>query len=85
METPNLVCSDDQFENGIDTHNAVAYVLCHGGSPEVAEKFEAYCRQQADPATAQLNEYGHGVLDYLFEICDIQNEEIVQQIGKILA
>jgi len=80
-----VACSRDQFESGIDTHNAVAFVLCHGGSQEVANKFLAYCTRQADPATAQLNEYGMGALDYLFEFSGISSEDIVSRLGELLA
>lgn len=84
----------DWFEIG--PHNAADFVLSFGGTPETAEKFQTYCQiydnvmppMAVDPAPPNGSTWGTHVQDqieFLFEICDIQFEEIVEQIGRILA
>lgn len=90
------VREENPFGNGVHSWNARRFVVQHGGSSELATKFQTYCQiydgvlppMAADPAPANGSVWGTHVQDRiesLFEICDLQNEEIVAQLAKILA
>jgi hypothetical protein len=77
-----LVCSESWSELFAD--RAKAFVLCNGGSPELADKFEQFCiaEESKDYSVWSQEEMDH--INGLWSVCDATYPYIVDQLARML-
>lgn len=80
-----LVCSPDRFENGIDPGNAESFVLCHGGSVAVAEKFGEFVRSMDGCGPELWPQHIRAQLQNVLDNPQLTNAEIAAKISETFA
>jgi len=69
-----------EFEDGVTSENAKRYILVHGGSEELAEKFYSYCLS-TESGEDKYSQDLQDNIEILFCIVDISDEDIVAQLA----